>query len=461
MNIPDWVPDAIFYQIFPERFFNGDPRNDPPGSEPWGGLPTRENFFGGDLKGITDKLDYIAELGCNAVYLNPIFKAGSNHKYDTHDYFTIDPAFGDDAAFDTLIREAHRRDMRVVLDGVFNHCGDGFGPFRDVVAHGEASRYKDWFDIYSFPVQQSPFPTYATCGGAAFLPRLNTRNPEVEAFIHEVALYWLGRGIDGWRLDVPYEINTAFWRRFRTAVKRDYPDAYLVAEEWRDPRAFLQGDTFDGATHYLLRGLAFDFLVSNALTGEAFARALQALLQSLPQASWYGMLTLLGSHDTARIRTVCNGDRAMLALLYTLLYTLPGAPLLYYGDENGMVGENDPGCRQTMLWDAGQWDPGIRQTLLALIKARLGSPALRRGGLELAFSNDRLVAYYRTLPEMRELVVLNNARAPRELELPVNFAEGTVLSDRLSCETWTVKDGCIQFAPLPPRQAWIIRAGSG
>ena len=207
MTIPGWVPDAVFYQIFPERFRNGDLGNDPPGTEPWGGAPTRENFFGGDLEGVIQGLDYIREMGFNVLYLNPIFKAATNHKYDTHDYFQIDPAFGDDATFDRLIREAHARGVRVVLDGVFNHCGEGFGPFQDVKDRGPESAYLGWFDVYSFPLQTEPHPNYATCGGAYYLPRLNARNPEVEAFVHEVALYWLGRGIDGWRLDVPYEIH--------------------------------------------------------------------------------------------------------------------------------------------------------------------------------------------------------------------------------------------------------------
>ena len=207
MTIPDWVNDAIFYQIFPDRFRNGDPSNDPPGVEPWGAEPTRENFFGGDLAGVTEGLPYIKELGCNALYLNPIFQAGTNHRYDTDDYFEIDPALGDDADFDRLITRAHELGVRVVLDGVFNHCGVGFAPFSDVVVNGLDSRYRGWFDVYDFPVRVGEPANYATCGGAHYLPRLNTREPEVEAFIHEVALHWLSRGIDGWRLDVPYEIT--------------------------------------------------------------------------------------------------------------------------------------------------------------------------------------------------------------------------------------------------------------
>jgi len=455
--IPDWVPDAVFCQIFPERFCNGDPRNDPPGSEAWGGVPTRENFFGGDLAGITQKLDYIKDLGCNALYLNPIFRAGTNHKYDTHDYFEIDPAFGDDAAFDTLIREAHLRSIRVVLDGVFNHCGDGFGPFRDLKEKGGASRYKDWFTSYSFPLTSEPHPNYATCGGAHYLPRLNTYNPEVEVFIHKVALYWLERGIDGWRCDVPYEIHTDFWRRFREVVKATYPDAYLVAEEWRDPSAFLQGDTFDGATHYLLRGAAFDFLLTNALTGDAFLRALGTLERQIPQQHRQGMLTLLGSHDTARVLTLCQGDANTAVLLYTFLLTMPGAPLIYYGDENGMVGENDPDCRRTMIWEPEAWNQGVRTPLKKLIALRHESTALRRGGVEPAFSNDRIACYYRVWKKQRVLIVLNNSRVVREISIPVKFPEGTTVRDGLCGNTFTVVNGKVCFERMMPRQAWVLQ----
>ena len=455
--IPDWVPDAVFYQVFPERFANGDRRNDPPGTEPWGGVPTRENFFGGDLEGVIGKLDYVKDLGCNALYLNPIFGAGTNHKYDTHDYFRVDPAFGDDATFDRLVRAAHARGIRVVLDGVFNHCGDGFGPFRDLVENGEASRYRDWFTPYSLPLTTEPFPNYATCGGAHYLPRLNTRNPEVEAFVHEVALFWLGRGIDGWRCDVPYEIHTDFWRRFRTVVKARYPDAYLVAEEWRDPGAFVQGDTFDGATHYGLRGLAFDFLLTNALTGDAFGRALEHLMGRLPPGSEFGMLTLLGSHDTERVLTVCREDTDAALLLFTLLLTMPGAPLIYYGDENGMLGENDPDCRRPMAWDEAEWNHAVRNPVKKLIALRHASPCLRRGSVKVVFAEDRVVVLERAWQGQTALVVLNNSRVPRHLSVPVPYRSGTVLRDGLCGDTLTVQDARLQFDAMTPRRAWVLQ----
>ena len=456
MDSPAWVQDAVFYQIFPERFCNGDPTNDPLGTEPWGGQPTRENFFGGDLAGVIQKLDYIHDLGCNALYLNPIFKAGTNHKYDTHDYFQIDPAFGNDATFDKLVSEAHARDVRIVLDGVFNHCGEGFAPFQDVKQNGSDSGYIDWFDVYDFPLFSEPHPNYATCGGAHYLPRLNVRHSEVEIFVHKVALYWLKRGIDGWRLDVPYEIYTDFWRRFRKVVKAHYPNAYLVAEEWRDPSPFLQGDTFDGAMHYSLKNLGFDFLATNALTGEAFNRGLETLFKQLPEGSADGMLTLLGGHDTPRVLTACGGDVDTVLLLYTLLFTLPGAPMLYYGDENGMMGENDPDCRRTMVWDKAGWNPKIRSHVKQLTALRHHSTTLRRGSVELGFANDRVATYYRTYEGERLLVILNNTRIARRLELPVVWSDETRLQDMLCGEEFTVEDGVVTLDPLLPRRAWVL-----
>lgn len=453
--VPEWAQDAVFYQIFPERFRNGDPTNDPPGTLPWGGLPDRENFFGGDLRGIIEGLDYLQDLGVTALYLNPIFQAGTNHKYDTQDYFRIDPAFGDDATFDELVRELHSRGMRLILDGVFNHCGDGFGPFQDLLENGEASPYKDWFTPYEFPLQQHPHPNYGTCGNCAYLPRLNCKNPQVEAFVHEVALYWLERGIDGWRLDVPYEVHTEFWVRFREVVKARFPDAYLVAEEWRDPYALIQGDTFDGAMHYRLRDLGFDFILKNALTADAFARALETMRERVPEQVERGMLTLLGSHDTARLLTECGGNVESAKLLYTLLLTYPGAPMLYYGDENGMTGANDPGCRAPMEWDEARWNVDLREHVRRLIEFRHAHSELRRGSFRVLYAEDRLVMFERASPEGRTLIVLNNTYVPRRLALPVDLTGGRVV-DVLGGTAVEVVGGELRFDPLPARSSVIL-----
>ena len=454
--MPSWVEDAVFYQIFPERFRNGDSTNDPLGTEPWGAVPTRENFFGGDLRGVIDGLDYLQDLGVTALYLNPIFLAGTNHKYDTQDYFRIDPAFGDDATFDALVGEVHARGMRLVLDGVFNHCGDGFGPFQDLLRHGAASRYQGWFTPYAFPLVQAPHPNYGTCGNCAYLPRLNTHNPEVEAFVQRVALHWLERGIDGWRLDVPYEVHTEFWVRFRKVVKARFPDAYLVAEEWRDPRALIRGDTFDGAMHYRLRDLSFDFIVKNALTADAFARALDTLRERVPETVERGMLTLLGSHDTARVLTECGGDVTSVKLLYTLLFTYPGAPMIYYGDENGMQGANDPDCRRPMEWDDHRWNGEVRAHLKALILARREREELRRGAFQMLYAEDRLIVYARTGFQATTVVLLNNTYVERSVQLPLPFVDGTVLNDDQRGERHVMHSGLLHLDLLPARSHLLL-----
>ncbi|GMA17532.1 DUF3459 domain-containing protein [Deinococcus metallilatus] len=455
--VPEWVQDAVFYQIFPERFRNGDPTNDPPGTLPWGGTPDRENFFGGDLRGIIEGLDYLQDLGVTALYLNPIFQAGTNHKYDTHDYFRIDPAFGDDATFDELVSQLHSRGMRLILDGVFNHCGDGFAPFQDLLRNGEASPYKDWFTPYDFPLVQHPHPNYGTCGNCAYLPRLNCKNPEVEAFVHRVALYWLERGIDGWRLDVPYEVHTEFWRRFREVVKGRFPDAYLVAEEWRDPYALIQGDTFDGAMHYRLRDLAFDFILKNALTADAFARALGTMRERIPEEIESGMLTLLGSHDTARLLTECGGNVESAKLLYTLLLTYPGVPMIYYGDENGMTGANDPGCRAPMEWDEARWNIELRDHVRRLIALRREHPELRRGTFRVRYAEDRLVMFERSSEEGTTLVVLNNTYVPRQVTIPAHLPEGLTLVNILDGRQVRVVRNSLPFDSLPARSSLIFR----
>jgi cyclomaltodextrinase / maltogenic alpha-amylase / neopullulanase len=457
VRIPDWVGDAVFYQIFPERFRNGDPGNDPPGTGSWSDEPTRENFLGGDLQGVIDALPYLVDLGVDAIYLNPIFAATTNHKYDTSDYFAIDPAFGTEATFDRLVAAAHAAGIRVVLDGVFNHCGLGFAPWRDVVERGGASRYARWFDVYDFPVRVGPRPNYATCGGAHYLPRLDTRHSEVEAFVHRVALHWLARGIDGWRLDVPYEVGTDFWRRFRTTVKAAYPDAYLVAEEWRDPSAFLRGDTFDGATHYGLRTLLMDFIATRALTGEAFLRALDTLTRRLPAAGRRGMLTLLGSHDTARALTLMGDDQDLLNVAFTALFTLPGAPLIYYGDEVGMRGGDDPGCRAGMLWDESRWNPCVRGHVKRLVAVRRRLPCLRRGAVQPLFANDRIAAYRRRWRGAEALVILNTTELPRRVRIPVWLPEGAILTDALSGDAFEVEGGAVTFEPMAPRRSWVLQ----
>ncbi len=249
---PEWVKDTIWYQIFPERFANGNPDNDPEGVKPWGSEdPAVDNFFGGDFEGIIEHLDYLENLGINGIYFTPIFHAHSNHKYDTIDYRSIDPQFGTKETLKTLITECHKRNIRVMLDAVFNHSGYYFPPFQDLLEKGEKSKYKDWFHPHSFPLKGGERPNYETFGFFESMPKLNTKNPEVKEYLLEVSAYWIKEfDIDAWRLDVANEVDQPFWREFRTTVKKIKPDLYILGEIWHDSMPWLRGDQFDAVMNY-------------------------------------------------------------------------------------------------------------------------------------------------------------------------------------------------------------------
>jgi cyclomaltodextrinase len=441
---PAWVQDAVFYEIFPDRFRNGDPANDPAGVQRWGEPPTRENFFGGDLDGIRQGLKYLAELGITAIYLTPIFAAGTNHRYDAHDYLLIDPALGDIDDLREMVAEAHRLGIRVILDAVFNHCGDGFWAFRDLVERGEESQYRDWFDVRSFPIRQDP-PTYQTCGGAVYLPKLNTENPEVRRYLLEVATYWIKEaGIDGWRLDVPWKVPVDFWQEFQAAVKAAKPDAYVVAEIWRDAHPWL--GVWDGAMNYRLRDHILDFCARDSMDAEDFAFECEALHRYHGEAAPW-MLNLLGSHDTPRLLTLCGNDERRAILALTALFTLPGTPMLYYGDEIGMEGENDPDCRRCMRWDEVRWNESINQTVRRLIRLRRDLPALRRGSWEPLFLFNG-VCVYRRGHEGEEVVVILNPR-DAQCNLAVPIGSETRWCDALTDKMYEARDGMLVIEQLP------------
>lgn len=418
INSPAWVKDAVFYQIFPERFANGDPSNDPAWVLPWGTRPTPLTFMGGDLQGILDHLPYLRDLGINAVYLTPIFKARSNHKYDTADYFQVDPYFGDKALLKTLVEAAHANRIRVILDAVFNHCGDGFWAFQDVMEKGDQSAYLDWFFLQGLPIEQNP-PSYQTCGGAGFLPKLNLANPEVKKHLLEAAVYWIREtGIDGWRLDVPWKAPLEFWREFRQVVKQACPDAYIVAEAWRDGLRWLQGDTCDGVMNYPLRDYILDYCARDAMDAEDFDHFVTRLQETYGPAAPY-QLNLLGSHDTPRLLTLCGGDVSRAVLAFTCLLTGVGAPMIYYGDENGMLGENDPDCRRCMEWEAGRWNGAIRTAVKTLTGLRHAHPALQAGGYETLLTFNGVYAYRRFLGDDQVVIVTNPREVRRNLAIPL------------------------------------------
>lgn len=456
-NPPDWVQRSVFYQIFPDRFANGDRGNDPSGTQPWGAAPTPESFFGGDLQGILDRLPYLEELGANALYLTPIFKARTNHKYDASDYLQVDPAFGDLALLRKLVAAAHQCGMHVILDAVFNHCGDGFWAFEDLRANGAASRYKDWFYGRGFPLRQDP-PNYQTCGGAAYLPKLNVDNPEVRDYLLKVATYWIEQaGIDGWRLDVPWKVSLDFWRQFRQAVRRANPQAYIVAETWRDTAPWLNGDTCDGVMNYPLRDYILDFCVRDTMDAEDFDYFCRRLFEGYGASAFY-QLNLLGSHDTPRLLTLCRGDAGRAALAMAAQFTLPGTPMVYYGDEAGMEGGNDPDCRRCMEWERTQWDGRIFDLTRRLIRARGEHPALQAGSFEPLLTFNGLYAFRRRLGEDEAVVVINPRTAYPNLEVPIATGHGEWY-DLLSGKCFRANEACLAVGSIPEKSALILFAG--
>ncbi|WP_127531502.1 alpha-glycosidase [Paenibacillus kobensis] len=421
-NPPAWVKDAVFYQLFPERFANGDPSINPPGVEPWGGVPTPGNFFGGDLQGVIDHLDHLSELGITAIYFNPLFAAPTNHKYDTSDYMKVDPQFGTNELLKQLVDECHARGIRVLLDAVFNHSGRTFAPFVDVVNNGASSRYADWFHVREWPIAvKNGIPSYETFAFERNMPKLNTENTEVKQYLLGVAKYWIEEiGVDGWRLDVANEVDHHFWREFRQTVKSVNPDAYILGEIWHDSLMWLQGDQFDAVMNYPLTNAILDFVAYGKRDAKQFADAIGRQLAEYPLQATESAFNLLGSHDTPRLLTICGGSEQKTKLASLFLLTFPGVPCIYYGDEFGMDGDGDPGCRKCMVWDEEQQNRDLFAFYRELIALRKSSPALRGTGLSFASAEagSSLLAYERVLANERLLIVMNVSEERAVYSLP-------------------------------------------
>lgn len=405
---PDWVKDAIFYQIFPERFANGDKTNDPEVTEKWGELPTRDNFFGGDLQGIIDKLDYLKNLGINAIYLTPIFEANTNHKYDTKDYMKVDPQFGDINTLKELVSRCHDKGIRVMLDAVFNHSGYYFPPFQDVIKKGPRSEYWDWFHIHSYPIRKYPRPNYDTFAFEYHMPKLNTENDQVKKYLLNVAEFWIKEvGIDGWRLDVANEVDHTFWREFRQVVKNANPDAYILGEVWHDAGPWLQGDQFDGVMNYPFTNMAIEFFCKQAINAKEFTNFLNKFMFRYPHQANLVLLNILDSHDTKRLLTQCGGNKELFKLAVLFQMTYIGVPCIYYGDEVGMEGSDDPDCRRTMIWDEDRQDKDLLEFYKDCIALRKRYTALRRGNCKFVYARGSQLVMKRYTDSNQVLIAFN------------------------------------------------------
>lgn len=409
---PEWVKGAIFYQIFPERFANGDPANDPTDVRPWEqDDPGPHDYYGGDLQGVLDRIDYIQSLGVNAVYFTPLFEANTNHKYDTTDYFKIDPHFGDTELLRKLVQAFHDRGIRVILDAVFNHSGYQFAPFRDVLEKGRESAYWDWFHMKDYPVAAGSKPSYHCFAFESHMPKLNTANPEVRAYLLGVAQHWVREcDIDGWRLDVANEVDHEFWRHFRKALKSLKPDFYILGEIWHDAMPWLRGDQFDAVMNYPATEAVLRFFAKDEIDAETFSYQICRLLASYPRQVNEAAFNIVGSHDTPRLLTVANDERkVMQAALFQFL--LPGAPCIYYGDEIGMRGGADPDCRKPMVWERERQNGELLDFYRKLISLRMAHPALQEGSFEFVYARNRQLVVRRKHANERVYVCFNHGGA--------------------------------------------------
>lgn len=379
---PQWVKDTVWYQIFPERFGNENPSINPKNTKAWGSEPPAvNNFFGGDFAGVTAHLDHLTDIGVNGIYFTPVFEASSNHKYDTIDYMELDPQFGDADALKELITQCHSHGIKVMLDAVFNHSGYYFPPFQDVLKNGESSPYKDWFHIHSFPVLGGEKPNYEAFGFVDSMPKLNTANPEVKKYLLEVGTYWINEfDIDGWRLDVANEVDQPFWREFRKTVKEAKTDVYILGEIWHDSMPWLRGDQFDAVMNYPFKTNVLNLLAKNSINSKQFAENMSKVYYSYPKTVFDFTFNLVGSHDTARILTECNDNINITKQVFTILLTFMGTPCIYYGDEIGLTGAQDPGCRECMDWDENNHQLELKNHIQMLISLRTKEKLLANEG---------------------------------------------------------------------------------
>ena len=481
IKTPDWVKDAVFYQIFPDRFAKSSRALKPNNLEPWDTPPTPQGYKGGDLYGVLEHLDHIQELGATAIYFTPIFQSACNHRYHTHDYYQVDPLLGGNPAFYALRDELRRRGMKLVLDGVFNHASRGIYYFNDILENGSKSAWLDWFIVEDWPL--APYDggkpaNYAAWVGNRALPKWNTDNPQVRDYIMRVAEHWLREGIDGWRLDVPFCITSpGFWNEFRDRVKTINPEAYIVGEVWWDSTNYLLGDQFDAVMNYLFtepviqfvgqEHLAFDLAVSGlsydpypAISGQHFAVNIEKQLYRYDREIARAQLNLLASHDTPRLVTMCGGDRDSLKLATVLLMTFPGAPSIYYGDEIALPGRHDPDCRRAMPWERREtWDLDMLATTKQLIALRQAHPALRHGEYRRLAAGDTTYAFARRLADETLVVALNVGAKAHKLELDVSglLADGQTLKPLYGRARATVEGGRLALN-LPGREAVVLGA---
>ncbi len=399
-DFPGWVNNAVVYQIFPDRFRRSGRVNAQRHLMflPWRTDPVDQGFHGGDLYGVIEGLDHLQSLGVNCLYLTPIFCSAANHRYHTYDYLKVDPILGGNGALSELIEAIHKRSMRIILDGVFNHCGRGFWAFHHLVENGELSPYREWFHVHQWPL--NPYPKNGEeCGYSCWwndpaLPKFNHHHFDVRKYLIDVATFWVEMGIDGWRLDVPDEVPSDFWIEFRREIKAINSNAWILGEIWGDARQWLNGEHFDGVMNYRIGWSTLSWVGGKSLRSnyknplypienidtKSFINILNMTM------GWYSdqvnrcQLNLLDSHDVPRALNTLRGDLSALKLAFFVLFIQPGAPCIYYGTEVGLSGGAEPDCREDFPWD-DYWDIDLANFICSLGEVRSQFPEITQRSL--------------------------------------------------------------------------------
>jgi len=483
---PAWVTESVFYQIFPDRFADGDPssnvtsgeylcHNDPVVASPWGAAPVPGSidFFGGDLQGISEHLDYLTDLGVTALYLTPIFTSPSNHKYDVADYREVDRHFGGNAALAQLRQSLDEHAMRLMLDIVPNHCSADNPWFLDAQRDSSAPT-NEYFTFTQHPEQ------YESWLGVRSLPKLNYRSLALRHEMYSgpdaIMKMWMRPPyrIDGWRMDVANmlgrqgetQIGNKIGRAIRKSVKAENPNLYLLGENFFDGSRHLQGDELDATMNYRgflqpfqlwLTGFDMDdsgrkwTATHQLLSTDGLMMQWHTFLSAIPWEIALQQLNLLDSHDTRRMLTIAQGDEAKMRLAVAILFTFPGVPCMFYGDEVGIVGGPDPDCRRCMPWDSSEWNIGLREWYRTIIALRRSIPALQQGGFQELLAGDNSFAFLRELPDERCIIVARRD-ADNCTVLPVqagNIPDGTRWYEEITHVTATVVNGTLPLQTLP------------
>ncbi|OOM81915.1 cyclomaltodextrinase [Clostridium puniceum] len=427
-----WLQEAVVYQIFVDRFCNGDKSNDPKDVLSWGNDVSQTSMFGGDIQGIIDKLDYLKDLGADVLYLTPIFKSSSNHKYNTADYYEIDSQFGTIEKVKELVEKCHERNIKIIFDAVFNHSGADFFAFEDILKNQEKSKYKDWYFIDSFPVNFEKTNYYTFADDIPTMPKFNTDNEEVKKYLLDVAKYWIDEvKIDGWRLDVCDEVDHSFWREFKKVVKKHKKDAIIIGEIMHEASSFLKGDQLDGIMNYPFKGAMVDFFGNKTIDAKVFGEILainrNIYMDSITKQMW----NLIGSHDTKRFLTECDERIERMKLAIAFQFTYIGVPYIYYGDEIGLYGGEEPESRRCMIWNEEKQSRELFNLYKELILIRKNNLALVYGLYKTLHCEGNLLVFERCYKDERIVIAINNEDKPVEIPLLLNTKVKNLINSQI------------------------------